>query len=43
MTEGLCAELGGKINGDVRVGVLGAVLGAHVGPGCVAVVVGPKL
>ena len=43
MTEGLCAELDGKINGDVRVGVLGAVLGAHVGPGCVAVVVGPKL
>lgn len=43
MTEGLSAEMDGKINGDVRVGVLGAVLGAHVGPGCVAVVVGPKL
>lgn len=43
MAAGLSTELNGKINGEVRVGELGAVLGAHVGPGCVAVVVGPKL
>lgn len=43
MTEGLYEELDDKINGKIRVGELGAVLGAHVGPGCVAVVVGPCL
>ncbi|OIJ25188.1 DegV family protein [Nocardioides luteus] len=43
VTEGLSSELDGKIDGDVRVGELGAVLGAHVGPGCVAVVVGPRV
>ncbi|TQL67689.1 DegV family protein with EDD domain [Nocardioides albertanoniae] len=43
MAEGLASELGGKVNGDVRVGELGAVLGAHVGPGCVTVTVGPAL
>ena len=29
-TAGLSEQLGGKVDGDVRVGVLGAVLGAHV-------------
>lgn len=43
MAEGLREQLAGSIDGDVRVGELGAVLGAHVGPGCVAVVVGPGL
>ncbi|MEI7058890.1 DegV family protein [Nocardioides sp. CCNWLW239] len=43
MSEGLCEELEDKLDGKVRVGELGAVLGAHVGPGCVAVVVGPRL
>lgn len=43
MAEGLSAQLGDRIVGDVRVGELGAVLGAHAGPGCVAVSVGPSL
>ncbi|MGH3351841.1 MAG: DegV family protein [Nocardioides sp.] len=43
MAEGLSAQLADRISGDVRVGELGSVLGAHAGPGCVAVSVGPAL
>lgn len=39
----LAAELGTRLCGEVRVGELGAVLGAHVGPGLLAVVVAPAL
>ena len=41
----LAAEVSGRIGdrlGDVVIGELGAVVGAHVGPGTLAVVVSPR-
>lgn len=41
--EKLTQRLGEQLDGEVHVGELGAVLGAHVGPGMIAAVVAPAL
>jgi DegV family protein with EDD domain len=41
LAAGLSAALGDTVIGEVAVGEIGAVLGAHVGPGMVAVCVAP--
>lgn len=41
LAERLTQRLGEQLDGDVQVGELGAVLGAHVGPGMIAAVVAP--
>lgn len=41
LAEKLTARLGERIDGEVAIGELGAVLGAHVGPGMIAAVVAP--
>lgn len=43
LAAGLTTALGESLVGDVAVGEIGAVLGAHVGPGMVAVCVAPAL
>lgn len=43
LADALGQELGEQVAGQVRIGELGAVLGAHVGPGLLAVMVGPAL
>lgn len=43
LADGLAAALPQLVDGTVRVGEVGAVLGAHVGPGMVAVTVSPEL
>lgn len=41
LAEKLTARLGDRVDGEVAIGELGAVLGAHVGPGMIAAVVAP--
>lgn len=44
LAERLAGRLGHRLDGrEVQVGEIGAVLGAHVGPGMVAVCVAPRL
>lgn len=43
LADVLRRELGTRLHEDVRVGELGAALGAHVGPGMIAVCVAPVL
>lgn len=43
LSERLAGRLGERLVGPVRVGEVGAVLGAHVGPGLLGVVVAPLL
>ena len=43
LADRLCVRLAGNLDGrEVTVGEVGAVIGAHVGPGMVAVVVAPR-
>lgn len=42
LVERLTERLAGQLDGEVRCGEIGAVLGAHVGPGMLAVVVAPS-
>jgi DegV family protein with EDD domain len=43
LAAGMAERLGDRLVGAVRVGELGAALGAHVGPGMIAVCVSPAL
>lgn len=43
LAEGMAEHLAERLVGTVRVGELGAALGAHVGPGMIAVCVSPAL
>jgi DegV family protein with EDD domain len=43
LATAMAQRLGDRLLGSVRVGELGAALGAHVGPGMLAVVVSPRL
>jgi DegV family protein with EDD domain len=43
LAEGLTERFGDRLAGSVRVGELGAALGAHVGPGMIAICVSPAL
>ena len=43
LSERLAGRLGERLVGPIRVGEVGAVLGAHVGPGLLGVVVAPVL
>ncbi len=43
LADRLTERLGEKLRGDIRVSEVGAVLGAHVGPGLLGVIVAPML